>query len=116
VGLGEEEEREEGEIADDIGGIPWDDLVEEDEPGDNGSSSRQQVQGDANLSSGNLPLGRPFSRHVKEAQPSEPTKVGSSALFKPLERVEGQKWQHSHEERLGPGGPVLKYSNPVAPR
>jgi hypothetical protein len=36
----EEDGEEEGEIMDDIGGIPWDDLVEEDEPGDVGSSSR----------------------------------------------------------------------------
>jgi hypothetical protein len=39
----EEEGEEEGEIADDVGSIPCDDLAEEYEPRDNGSSSWQQA-------------------------------------------------------------------------
>jgi hypothetical protein len=39
----EEEGEEEGEITDDIGSNPWDDLAEEYEPRDNASSSWQQA-------------------------------------------------------------------------
>jgi hypothetical protein len=53
----EEEGEEEGEIAGDIGGIPWDDLAEEDELGDSGSSSWQHAEGGADLTLGSLPLG-----------------------------------------------------------
>jgi hypothetical protein len=36
----EEEGEEEGEIVDDVSSIPWEDLAEEDEPRDGGSSSQ----------------------------------------------------------------------------
>jgi hypothetical protein len=62
-----EEEEKEGEIADDIDGIPWEDLAEEDEPRDGGPSSWLQAEGGADLSLGILPLGGSFPFHTGEA-------------------------------------------------
>jgi hypothetical protein len=101
----EEEGEEEGEIMDDVVDIPWDDLAEENEPRDGGSSSQQQAKGDADLTLGNLPLGDP-SRSTWD-RPSPPSR---------RRPTEGQKRQRSDEERSGPGGPTPKRSCPVAPR
>jgi hypothetical protein len=89
----EEEGEEEGEITDDVVDIPWDDLVEENEPRDGGSSSQQQAKGDADLTLGNLPLGDP-SRSTWD-RPS-PLSDGSNLLLVGFDAALGDDEPEQH--------------------
>jgi hypothetical protein len=95
----DDEEEEEKEAYGSALPIPWEDLVDKEEP----------AGGDASLAG-------PFPFHEREDAPLEPTVVGHSALSEPSEQREGSKRPRADEAQPGSGKPALKRHRPVAPR
>jgi hypothetical protein len=73
----EDEEEEEGAYGS-MSPIPREDLADEDE-----------------LTGGDASLGGPFLFHVREGEPSEPTKMGHAVPSGPSEQRDGSKRQRA---------------------